>query len=200
MLPSGSSLDHEALLERNAEWTLRKLEARATRIERVPERRFEEGATLPYLGTDRTIRVEQRSKSAVRGDSFRLATWEVDRTSVKNVLESLYRRKARSFVEAQIDSYGDRMGVDPSGIRIANQRTKWGSCSSNGTVSFNWRLMLAPPEIPEYVVIHELAHLKELNHSERFWELVAQHDSDWQAHSEWLEENGLTLIFDRSDL
>lgn len=193
-------MDHEALLERNAEWTLRKLEARAARLERVPERRFEEGATLPYLGTERTIRVEQRSKSTVREDSFRLATWEVERTSVKNVLESLYRRKARSFVEAQIDSYGDRMDVDPSGIRIANQRTKWGSCSSNGTVSFNWRLMLAPPEIPEYVVIHELAHLRELNHSERFWELVAEHDADWQAHTEWLEENGLTLIFDRTDL
>ncbi|WP_049943540.1 SprT family zinc-dependent metalloprotease [Halolamina sp.] len=200
VLPSGSPMDHEALLERNADWTLRKLDARASTLERVPERRFEPGSTLPYLGTERTIRIEQRSKSAVCAESFRLASWEVERTSVKNVLESLFRRKARTFVEEQIDSYGDCMGVNPSGIRIANQRTKWGSCSSNGTVSFNWRLMLAPPEIPEYVVVHELAHLRELNHSDRFWEIVAEHDPDWQAHAEWLEENGVTLVFDRSDL
>ena len=132
--------------------------------------------------------------------SFRLAAWEVERTSIRNVLESLYRRKAREFVEEHVDRYGDSMGVDPSGIRIANQRTKWGSCSSNGTVSFNWRLMLAPPAIPEYVVIHELAHLRELNHSDRFWEIVAAHDPDWNANAEWLEEHGVTLVFDRSDL
>lgn len=173
-----------------------KLDRRASRLEQLPERRFEPGATLPYLGTDRTIHVAQRSKSIVDDDALRLARWEVERTSVRNVLETLYRRKAREFVEAGVDRYREPMGVEPSRIRIADQRTRWGSCSGNGTLSYNWRLLLAPRAVADYVLVHELAHLVELNHSDRFWAVVGEHDPKWRTHREWLRENSHELLFD----
>lgn len=196
VVPSGRELDPEALLRQEAEWLLEKLDSRAKRLEALPERQFEPGGSLPYLGTDRTIWVEQRSSSAVTDEALRLAEWEVERTSVRNVVETLYRRKARAFVESAIERYREQMGVEPERIRIADQRTRWGSCSNNGTLSYNWRLLLAPREVAEYVVVHELAHLVELNHSDRFWALVEEHDSEWRRHRAWLQENGDALLFD----
>ena len=196
VVPSGKSLDPESLLHQEAEWLLEKLTDRERRLDQLPERRFEPGATLPYLGTDRTIRVEQRSSSVVDDDALRLAQWEVERTSVRNVLETLYRRKARAFVESGVERYREPMGVEPDRIRIADQRTRWGSCSSNGTLSYNWRLLLAPRAVAEYVLVHELAHLAELNHSERFWAIVAEHDPEWRSHRTWLNDNSDELLFD----
>jgi predicted metal-dependent hydrolase len=92
------------------------------------------------------------------------------------------------------------MDVEYEQIQIRNQRTKWGSCSTTGTLGLNWRLMMAPPEIVDYIVVHELAHLRESNHTDSFWSLVAEHDPDYEEHSRWLEENSTQLIFSREDL
>lgn len=92
------------------------------------------------------------------------------------------------------------MDIEYEKIEIRNQRTKWGSCSTTGTLGLNWRLMLAPPEIVDYVVIHELAHLREANHSQAFWSLVSEFDPDYKRHADWLEENSTQLIFSHSDL
>ena len=77
--------------------------------------------------------------------------------------------------------------------RIAGQKTRWGSCSSNKTLSFNWKLMLAPPKVLDYVVVHEICHLREMNHSPRFWALVESLMPDYKQQRKWLKENGHTL-------
>jgi predicted metal-dependent hydrolase len=92
------------------------------------------------------------------------------------------------------------MGVGYEQIEVRNQRTKWGSCSTTGTLGLNWRLMMAPPEVIDYIIIHELAHLRESNHTDAFWSLVAEYDPEYKAHAEWLEQNSSRLIFDDSDL
>lgn len=96
---------------------------------------------------------------------------------------------ARAELSAAADQWAARMGVRFKSITIRDQKTRWGSCSSRGTLSFNWRLVMAPQAVQTYVVIHELAHLKQPNHSPAFWQIVAQHFPDYKKARAWLRGN-----------
>ena len=93
-----------------------------------------------------------------------------------------------------IPKYSLSMGVNPNRITIRNQRTRWGSCSSKGNLNFNCLLSLVPERVMEYVVVHELAHLIEMNHSKRFWKIVEEIIPDYKEQKRWLKENGDGLI------
>jgi hypothetical protein len=110
------------------------------------------------------------------------------------VSESQSRETARRVVSALAREEAGRIGVEYRRIRIAGQRTLWGSCSSRGTLSFNWRLALAPSEVLDYVVVHELCHLRVPNHSPRFWALVERHRPHWRGQRDWLREHGPELL------
>lgn len=199
VLPEASETDPETLLSENATWVLEKKRKYDSYREKAPERQFEAGATFPYLGASQEVVVERRSSSAVSGSEFRLAEHHVEQTSVKRALETLYRRQAQRTFENRADHYAAEMGLAYNRIEIRNQRTKWGSCSPTGTLGLNWRLMMAPPDIVDYIIVHELAHLREPNHTEAFWSLVAEHAPDYQAHAEWLNEHSTRLIFSADD-
>src|SRR5688572_13252800 len=110
------------------------------------------------------------------------------------VSESEARLAARELVSALAEEEAERLGVVYERIRIGGQRTLWGSCSSRGTLSFNWRLVLAPLEVLDYVVVHELCHLRVPNHSRRFWTLVERHRPHWKDQRAWLREYGAELL------
>lgn len=110
------------------------------------------------------------------------------------VSEPEARTAARELVSALAEEEAARIGVDYRGIRIGGQRTLWGSCSPRGTLSFNWRLVLAPLEVLDYVVAHELCHLRVPNHSRRFWALVEEHRPRWHEQRDWLREHGPELL------
>src|ERR1044071_2731143 len=103
------------------------------------------------------------------------------------------KEQARRESLALINAESQRMGVTATGLRLADQKTLWGSCGPSGRISLNWRLVLAPPEVLRYVVIHELAHLKHRNHSRRFWDLVARFMPDYESARRWLGEHGAAL-------
>jgi predicted metal-dependent hydrolase len=110
------------------------------------------------------------------------------------VSESEARTAARELVSAIAEEEASRIGIEYRRIRIGGQRTLWGSCSPRGTLSFNWRLVLAPIEVLDYVVVHELCHLHVPNHSGRFWALVEHHRPQWREQREWLREYGPELL------
>jgi len=110
------------------------------------------------------------------------------------VSESAARTAARELVSALAEEEADRLGVAYRRIRIGGQRTLWGSCSPSGTLSFNWRLVLAPAEVLDYVVVHELCHLRVPNHSRRFWALVEELRPHWREQRDWLREHGPELL------
>jgi predicted metal-dependent hydrolase len=104
------------------------------------------------------------------------------------------RRAVRELVTMLAEEEAPPLGVSYSRIQVRDQRTRWGSCSTTGTLSFNWRLVLAPFDVLDYVVVHELCHLVEPNHSRRFWKLVERRRPNWRAQRDWLDRNGPELL------
>jgi predicted metal-dependent hydrolase len=116
------------------------------------------------------------------------------RLDPRDVSETDARRAARELVTMLADEEAQELGVAFKRIEIRDQRTRWGSCSTRGTLSFNWRLVLAPYDVLDYVVVHELCHILEPNHSRRFWKLVETRRPGWRAHREWLHQHGPELL------
>ena len=200
ILPDNSSENPESLLTENAAWVLEKKQKYESYRDQIPDRDFAVGETFPYLDEPHEIVVEQRSTSAVSDRTFRLAKHHVEQTSIQRALETVYRRKARKRFEDRADNFAEKMDVEYKQIEIRNQKTKWGSCSTSGTLGLNWRLMMAPVDVIDYVIIHELAHLRESNHTDAFWSLVEAYDPGYQKHAAWLEENSTQLTFSEEDL
>ena len=103
-------------------------------------------------------------------------------------------KEALNELTKRVEYYASIMGVAPNRITIRNQKTLWGSCSSKGNLNFNCLLMLCPKEVRDYVVVHELSHVKELNHSAQFWKIVEQFMPNYKTHRQWLKENGNSII------
>lgn len=104
-----------------------------------------------------------------------------------------YRQEARRIIPARTEALAAQLGYRFGRITIRDQKTRWGSCSSRGNLNFNWRLIMTPPAVLDYVIIHELCHLRELNHSPLFWNLVAQACPPYQTHRLWLRQHGPRL-------
>jgi len=186
----------EPFVEEKRAWierTLRRMEE--TDAELAPAR-VADGGELPYLGRRLTLAVRRepqrvREHAAVRGDTLRVAL--PPGAALLDAVERWYRRRARDEVAPLLDAACARAGTAYSGLQIRGQRTRWASCSSTGAMSFNWRLLLAPREILEYVVEHEVVHLEVLDHSQGFWNLLAARCPDWEAREAWLRRHGHAL-------
>ncbi len=116
-----------------------------------------------------------------------------DRRSIAAVLEAWLKRRARTEIERDIGRHATALAVAPSAISIRDQRTRWGSASREGRLAFSWRLILAPPEALETVVIHELSHLRVFGHGPRFWSLVASRRADHRVWRRWLRDHSTEL-------
>ncbi|WP_225935288.1 M48 family metallopeptidase [Halobaculum magnesiiphilum] len=200
VLPTGSDVDPHGLVEENSRWLLKKWRVFQGHRNRAPSRSFEEGEVFPYRGEDLQLAIDDVEQSHVEPGAFVLASNAVDGTSVRSELEALYRREARSLFQSRIDYFAAEMAVEPGKLELRNQRTRWASCSPQKTLSFNWRLVMAPDDVIDYVVVHELAHLREKNHTRNFWSIVGNHVPDYESHVDWLTENSSRLIFTEDDL
>jgi len=113
--------------------------------------------------------------------------------TTRKAAEAWMRAESRAEIEREVIEQAHRMGARPKAVSIRDQRTRWGSCSSRGNLSFNWRLVMTPPTILQYVVIHELAHMFEPNHSKDFWTVVAKYYPDFKKARAWLRKNSPAL-------
>jgi len=141
--------------------------------------------TIDPTGTGRAV-------ARLNGD--RLAVGGGSRAKVLAAIDRWYRREARQRIEPLIASEGVRLGLQAGKVRIGNQRTRWGSCSTSGTLSFNWRLVLGRPEALHYVVVHELMHIRHHNHSRAFWGDLETAFPDYKREAVWLRANERLLL------
>jgi len=108
-------------------------------------------------------------------------------------LENFFKNTAQKYLIPRIHQIALKMKINFSKITLRQQKTRWGSCSSNGTLSFNWRLVHYPTPVIDYVIIHELSHRLQMNHSAKFWALVAKYDPKYKIHRNWLKKRGMSL-------
>lgn len=108
----------------------------------------------------------------------------------KKTFTDWYRNHALPIIEERVKIYKDMIGVNPKTIRVFDLKYRWGSCSSKGNLNLHWKTILTPMPIVDYVVVHELVHLKEKNHTQRFWEILATIIPDYEKRKEWLKVNG----------
>lgn len=132
-------------------------------------------------------------KAVARLRDGRLVAGGGSRAQVLAAIDRWYRREARARIEPLVTLEGERLGLRAKKLRIGNQRTRWGSCSTTGTLSFNWRLVMGRPESLHYVVVHELIHIRHHNHSRAFWADVAAAFPEYKREAAWLRahERGL---------
>ena len=198
VVPRRMALRHVApFVEEKRPWIERTLR-RIREAEEAAAVRLVDGGSVPYLGRllELRVRVEPgrvRSFVSLRGDVLSVAVGAPGVEPVREALEAWYRRRARLEVAPRLDAACARAGTRYTRLSIRAQRTRWASCSSNGAMSFNWRLLLAPPEILDYVVEHEVAHLDVLDHSDRFWRLLGSRSPAYREHERWLRRNGPAL-------
>jgi predicted metal-dependent hydrolase len=167
-------------------WIERRLGEANEALARVAAR----AGTLPYLGTQLKL-VPQQGRTRVHRKDQQLL---VPAGDARPALERFYRRAARVEIAPRLGRAAELAGSRYSDLSIRAQRTRWASCSANGRMSFNWRLLLAPERVLEYVVWHEVCHLQILDHSPRFWSLLERHWPDYREDREWLRLNGATLV------
>ena len=117
----------------------------------------------------------------------------IPKSSQTLALEKRYRDAAHNYIPERVKFYHQFTGGNYHKVTIRDQKTRWGSCSASGTLSFSFRLMMAPPRVLDYVVVHELCHLTHMNHSKEFWNMVESILPDYKEHRKWLKENGHTL-------
>ncbi|MBV9606548.1 MAG: M48 family metallopeptidase [Solirubrobacterales bacterium] len=151
------------------------------------------GDTVPYLGETLALVTDSPDRTRVtrRGDTLLVPGISADRMPA---LERWYRRAARAEIAPRLDRACALAGTTYSRLTIRGQRTRWASCSRGGAMSFNWRLLLAPEAVLDYVIWHEVCHLQVMDHSARFWRLVASRDPGYREHVRWLRVNGATLV------
>ncbi len=183
------------LLREKSKWILTKL-ARYARLNLVsPRKKLKDGDTILYLGQDLHVCIQQnRERNSVKLKQPELiVSIKSAETELNPLLEGWYRKQAEKMIKERAEELCLELAVTYCRISIRKARTRWGSCSPKGNLNFNWKLMMAPEPVINYVIIHELAHLKEMNHSKRFWQLVAQHCPQYQEHRRWLKEHDIEL-------
>jgi predicted metal-dependent hydrolase len=196
VLPRGEDESRaEAFLRDNASWVLGQVAFQ----DRVGSVRSQVATVQPesLLLRGRELRLEivkeqTRRRFALideQGQCARVRLPDNGQVNVEKALEAWLRRQARQDILARLAERTGQMKVKPGHVYVMGQRTKWGNCSRMGNLSFNWRLVMAPPEVLDYIVVHELAHLLEPSHSARFWLIVRSHCAEFEQHRRWLRDN-----------
>jgi predicted metal-dependent hydrolase len=167
------------------------IERRLADLERVRARVARDGSWLPYLDRRLTLVIEPERRRAHRqGDVLLIPAGEHARAAI----ERWYRRAARQEIGARLDAATAAAGTRYRALAIRNQRTRWASCARDGAMSFNWRLLLAPEHVLDYVVWHEVCHLEVADHSPQFWALLERRCPGWRVPAAWLREHGPVLV------
>lgn len=187
----GSEREAKRFVDLNRDWLERARERHARRPRAAEV--WTVGTNVLWRGEMNPVRVAaegERPQVCLAADVFRVPSLEGD---LRPTLEAQFARRARIELPARTWELAAESGADVKQVTVRNQRTRWGSCSAGGTISLNWRLVQAPDFVRDYIILHELMHLREMNHSDRFWARVEEVCPGWRDAERWLKRNGSLL-------
>ena len=165
-------------IDKSSQWISNRLE---DLVKNQPDFSFNQGSTVPYMGKLITIR---NGEKTFLSDNV----LHIKEVNIEDELKKWYISQARRVITDRVNYYTDKLGIKYNKVFIKSQKTRWGSCSALGNLNFNWKIILTSPELIDYLVIHEVCHLLEMNHSGRFWKLVASLDPEHIKHRKELME------------
>ncbi len=187
-----SQAEIQQLVDAKSSWINKKQHIALKQRQEAAPKQFVEGEQFYYLGRLYTLEiVTDQDQSLVLKDSFLLAA--AAQENAGQVFESWYRRQARQVIGERAPVLAEEHGFEYSRVRITSAKTRWGSCGTNQALNFPWRLVMAPAEVIDYVIIHELVHLRIKNHSKRYWQSVSQLMPGYKERKAWLKVNGHRL-------
>ena len=180
-------------IEKNRDW-IRKKQAQARAFVSPAPKQYDHDEKFLYLGNQYPLEIVPSQKQPLLfNGNFKLAEHAQSRAPLE--FERWYRARAHEILVERVQYYAAEHGFKFQGIRINSARTRWGSCSAKGSLNFSWRLILAPMESVDYVVVHELVHTQIHNHSQRFWREVESIMPDYKVRRMWLKKHGPELMF-----
>ncbi len=183
-------------------WIYQKLAKKKTLNREKPRREFVNGQGFLYLGKSYRLKLidNGKMKSARSPNVTVLRLWhgyfelaESEKANARNHFISWYRKQLKEQLKARIPRYDKRIGVTVKDTRILDLGHRWASCGRNGVINFNWRSVMAPVWVLDYILVHEMVHLIERGHTDRFWRLVSRVIPDYEEHALWLNESGADL-------
>jgi hypothetical protein len=187
-----SDADIKHLVKQKERWIREKQKRVKDKSTQSKPKVYMDGEEFLYLGKSYPLKIVADLKPAlVLSRKFYLSSRALPKA--ESVFAEWYREQARAVITERVKLYAARHGFTYRKIRITSARTRWGSCSSMGNLNFTWRLVMAPPEVIDYVVVHELAHLRVNNHTKEFWKQVERIMPDYKRRLKWLKENGQKL-------
>jgi predicted metal-dependent hydrolase len=174
----------DQFIREKQDWIERKL-ADARSRPKAPHRQFANGELFLFLGKTYALEVLHGSDAGISlGEKFFVG--ESRLPECRDLLRAWYAQRAMDIFPARVAGFAAILDYRPKKIRVSDTRRRWASCSTSGTLSFCWRLVLAPPEVIDYVIVHELVHMRQPDHSPRFWEKVGRAMPRYKEHREWL--------------
>jgi len=187
------------LIKKRAPWIKEKLEEYSKRPQAVLKK-YKDGEIFLYLDRNYELKIVESDEEAVKlkNGCFVVSICKEDfgeNIKAQNLLVDWYRDHAFKYLQERTDKFANIIGVSPSSISIKNYKSRWGSCSINGAIDYNWKIIQAPKKIIDYVVVHELCHLIEHNHSPKYWSYVEKFMPNWKESRDWLKENSDILRY-----
>lgn len=182
---------HEILKKKTA-WIKRKL-IENLMLPKYKEKEFVNGESFAYLGKNYRLKIIQSAENQVKLKGGYIQVSVAKNFNVRDLLIDWYKKLAVQKLSEKTNRYGKIIGVSPTSIRVKEYKSKWGSCSVKGDIAFNWKIIMAPHSVINYLVVHELCHLVEHNHSTKYWKLVEKIMPNHREQRAWLKNFGQTL-------
>lgn len=190
--PKGTPVEHVLqLLEEKWDWIQQKSKEMKGRMLGPKEKSYNDGESFLYLGKEYPIQISQdinikQDHVMFEGDKLHIYVKQLEDEKVKQALKRFYYQECKVLVERSIQSYQSNFKTKPRSVRIADNNSNWGTCNSRLQLTFNWKLAMAPLEVIDYVVVHEMCHMVHLNHDRSFWRLVGKMIPDYKEMENWL--------------